>query len=380
MEIESLELKNNVFQILQPHQSENFSPQIVFLFGDTDFFKKPEYYQKIRECYPDADIIGSSSSGNVMGVEVSQSPIIALAVQFKKARVKLVSIDFQNNYDLNVLEEQVTQAIAELDQPDLKQLFVLSDGLTMNGSDLVGCINKVTDVPVTGGLAGDGARFQETWVMANDVPKQNRVAILGFYGDSLKTSYGCYAGWSEFGAERYITKSDRNVVYEIDNQPALDLYKKYLGDYAADLPNSGLRFPLSIKKEGDDSEIIRTLLAINEEDKSITFAGNVPEGYRARLMKPDLDVLIDGAGIAAQNVEQANNSQALGLVVSCVGRKIIMGQMVEEELEAVEEILGNNVQLCGFYSYGEISPMNIDGSACSLHNQTMTLTTIYEDI
>lgn len=379
MEIETLELVDNDFKIIEPHSSADYKPQVVFLFGDTKEFKNPQHYSNIRQRYPDANILGCSSSANVLGVEVSDASIVATAVQFKSARVKLISLDFKPGYNPQDLEEKLAKSISDLNEIDIKHLFVLSDGLSMNGSDLVKGINKAAIVPVTGGMAGDGDRFQETWVIANDIPKQNRIAILAFYGDSLTTSHGCYAGWSEFGAERVITKSKNNVLYEIDGQPALDLYKTYLGDYAQDLPNSGLRFPLSIKEHDSDTEVIRTLLGVNEEDKSITFAGNVPEGFRARLMKPDLDVLIDGAGVAAQNTIKGNDLLALGLVVSCVGRKIIMGQMVEEELDAVDDILGSQVQLCGFYSYGEISPLNNNDISCSLHNQTMTLTTIYED-
>ncbi len=379
MELETLELVDHHFKTIQPHSSEYFSPQVVFLFGDTDVFKQPQYYSQIKQRYPNADILGCSSSGSIQGVEISQSPIIATAVQFKSSRVRLASLDFEPGYTAEVLESAVAKVISDLQEDDIKHLFVLSEGLSVNGSELVSGINKVARVPVSGGMAGDAGRFQETWVIANDIPKQNRVAILAFYGDALTISSGCYAGWSEFGAERLITKSDSNVVYEIDGQPALDLYKDYLGDYADDLPNSGLRFPLSIKAEASDPEVIRTLLAIDEVGKSITFAGDVPEGYRARLMKPDMDKLIDGAGLAAKEVEQANKLPALGLVVSCVGRKIIMGQMVEEELDAVENVLGSNVQLSGFYSYGEISPTHKETVDCALHNQTMTLTTIYED-
>jgi len=205
------------------------------------------------------------------------------------------------------------------------------------------------------------------------------VAAVGFYGEGLTISSGCYGGWSEFGAERRITKSAGNVLYEIDGEPALDLYKKYLGHYASDLPNSGLRFPLSIKAKESDPEVIRTLLGIDEATKSIIFAGDVPEGYFARLMKPDIDVLIQGAGQAAEAIARANTKPALGIIVSCVGRKIVMSQLIDEELEAVEEILGRNVQLAGFYSYGEIAPFENDLRTCELHNQTMTLTAIYEE-
>lgn len=379
MLVETLNLIDGTWHTVKSSGAENFNPDIVFLFGDTDVIKVADYYQSIRQIYPEAIIVGCSSSGNILGVEITNSPLIATAVQFKSARVKLGILDFSELDSTEEVENQVANIVSELEEADLKHLFVLSDGLNMNGSRLVSGLNQVAQVSVTGGMAGDGARFQETWVVANDEAKQSRIAVVAFYGESITISHGCYGGWSEFGTERIITRSDGNVLYEVDHQPALDLYKEYLGEYASDLPNSGLRFPLSIKQNDEDPEVIRTLLGIDETTKSITFAGDVPEGFRARLMKPDIDVLIDGAGLAAKDVNQANTKQALGLVVSCVGRKIVMGQMVEEELDAVEEILGDNVQLTGFYSYGEISPVLKGDVVCSLHNQTMTLTTIYED-
>jgi hypothetical protein len=227
-------------------------------------------------------------------------------------------------------------------------------------------------------MAGDGARFLETYVIANNIPTQRTIVAVGFYGNSLSVQSGCFAGWSEFGTQRTITKSDGNILYEIDGQPALDLYKKYLGEYASQLPNSGLRYPLNIKENDDSHEIIRTLLSINEEDKSITFAGDVPTGFKARLMKPDIDELIEGAGKAAEVIKKVNDKTALGLIVSCVGRKIVMNQLIDDELEIIQEILGDNVHLIGFYSYGEIAPFQDNLSTCELHNQTMTLTTIYE--
>lgn len=303
--------------------------------------------------------------------------MVASAVHFEKSRVAVHSVDFQENDDVKEISMELVQ---KLPQEDLKHIFLISDGLNINGSELVKGVNAVlSGVSVTGGMAGDGARFQETWVLCDDAAKQNRISVVGFYGDALHISSGCFAGWSEFGTDREITKSIGNVLYEIDGEPALDLYKRYLGEYASDLPNSGLRFPLSIKEKEGDPEVIRTLLGVNEEEKSITFAGDVPTGFTARLMKPDIDVLIDGAGEAAKDIEIYNDKRALGLVVSCVGRKIVMDQLVDEELESIGDILGENVQLIGFYSYGEIAPFVQNRLHCELHNQTMTLTVIYEE-
>lgn len=349
---------------------------LVLLFGDADTLKSESVFDELKKLYPNAQIIGASSAGNILGSEVRSSPVIATAVQFQKGHINTATVDFSVGDDIEGISEQL---ISQLLEEDLKHIFILSDGLNINGSALVRGINKITEkISTTGGMAGDGNRFQETLVISNAPAKQCRIVAVGFYGEGFSISSGCFAGWSEFGGDRLVTKSSGSVVYELDNAPALDVYKKHIGSYADDLPNSGMRFPLSIKLKKDDPEVIRTLLDINEEDKSIIFAGDVPEGYTVRLMKPHIDMLIDGAKMAAEEVNKVNKNQALGLVVSCTGRKIIMNDLVEEELETLEEILGKNVQLAGFYSYGEIAPFSNDLFTCELHNQTMTLTAIYE--
>ncbi|OHE09305.1 MAG: hypothetical protein A2513_04025 [Sulfurimonas sp. RIFOXYD12_FULL_33_39] len=369
--------KNGNWKYVSDNIEKKEDADIVFVFGDTDIIKNKDTFYKIKSSYPNAHIVGSSSSGNILGKEISKNSLVMTAVEFESSKVEVCSVDFT---DSTTLEELSSELVDKLSKDGLKHVFVLSDGLKVNGSELVRGMNaSLHGVHVTGGLAGDGARFQETFVLSDDEAKEGRIAAVGFYGKDLKISSGCFGGWSEFGTYRTITRSEGNVVYEIDGEPALDLYKRYLGQYADDLPNSGLRFPLSIKKESNDPEIIRTLLAIDEDKKSITFAGDVPNGYSARLMKPDIDKLIDGAGKAASEITIANSKPALGLVVSCVGRKIVLGQLIDEELEEVGNILGDNINLVGFYSYGEIAPFKKDKMRCELHNQTMTLTAIYED-
>lgn len=350
--------------------------QIVFLFGDTDVIKDPVHVKEMKKLYPGAHIVGASSSGNILGPQIVTAPLCATVLYLERSNVAVSTVTLTSE---DSIEERAKMLVAQLPKEGLKHIFVLSEGLLINGSQLVRGINAVVDgVSVTGGLAGDGARFEHTYVIGDGEPREQCITAIGFYGEALTISSGCHGGWSEFGSVRTITKSRDNVLFEIDGEPALDLYKRYLGDQAKELPNSGLRFPLSIRADQHGPEVIRTLLTVNEAEKSITFAGDVPEGYSARLMKPDLEVLIDGAGIAAEEIERANSRTALGLVVSCVGRKIVMNQLIDDELEAVEEILGENVQLSGFYSYGEIAPFSEDIRSCQLHNQTMTLTVVYE--
>ncbi|MDD5723087.1 MAG: FIST C-terminal domain-containing protein, partial [Syntrophales bacterium] len=234
------------------------------------------------------------------------------------------------------------------------------------------------NIAITGGLAGDQGRFKKTYVMANGPGKPKNLALIGLYGENLEAGYGCFAGWAEFGVDRIITKSEGNIVYEIDEQPALALYKKYLGDFSEELPASGLRFPLSIRKKEKDHMLIRTLLGIDEEKQSLTFAGDVPEGSISLLMKGNIDDLINSAGEAAKEAKLPGSNRGLAVVISCVGRKLLMDQMTAEELEAVQEQLSDSTWMTGFYSYGELAPYNKIVKHCYLHNQTMTLTTIRE--
>lgn len=377
MELINLVYDNNWLVKEGDLKNEDYSKaNIVFLFGDTDIIKDEKRYLELVQLFPSAKIVGCSSSGNVLNSQLSQYPLVATAISFESSWVEISSINFNEGDDIEKLSENL---INNLPKENLKHIFLMSDGLLINGSALTRGINKINKfTTVTGGMAGDGARFLETYVIANNIPTKRTIVAVGFYGEKLCIQSGCFAGWSEFGTQRTITKSSGNILYEIDGQPALDLYKKYLGEYASELPNSGLRFPLNIKENDDSSEIIRTLLSINEEEKSITFAGDVPTGFKARLMKPDIDELIEGAGKAAEVINKVNDKTAFGLIVSCVGRKIVMNQLIDDELEIIQDILGDNVHLIGFYSYGEIAPFQDNLLTCELHNQTMTLTTIYE--
>lgn len=349
------------------------SANLVMVFADHDFFHGEACFNDLRQRFPQAHIVGCSSSGSIGGVEISDGDVVATAVKLERSSVRLVSVDMVEGVSAS---EAGAQLMKSLQGESLHHAFVLSDGLHVNGSDLALGLNH-TNIAVTGGLAGDGTRFGKTWVMADAPARSGRIAALGFYGDVTVKS-GCFAGWEEFGAERVVTRSKDNVVFEIDGEPALKLYKKYLGEMADELPASGLRFPLSIQASKTDAPLIRTLLAVDEAAQSLTFAGDVPTGYLCKLMRTNLDSLIDNAGMAAQAAQAATQDvNGLCLVVSCVGRRLVMGQMTEEELEIVRDRLGEATAITGFYSYGELAPFS-DVMHCQLHNQTMTLTTIYE--
>lgn len=352
--------------------------QLVLAFGGRSVLSDPTRLNELRELAPEAHVIGCSTAGEICGQHVLDDSLVATAVEFERSDVAVQRIRLSDCKDSLDAGERLA---ASMDPLGLSHLFVLSDGLGVNGSELVRGISRCLPegVVVTGGLSGDADRFEKTLVLADGVAETDTVAAVGIYGKDLRVGYASLGGWDPFGPERVVTRSDHNVLYELDGQSALELYKEYLGDYAADLPASGLLFPLAVRTEGSEQPIVRTILGVDEEHKSMTFAGDMPEGAVARLMRANFDRLVDGAAGAAETSRHAlgGTSPDLAILISCVGRKMVLKQRIEEEVEAVRGIVGDHTVVTGFYSYGEISPFT-PNARCELHNQTMTITAFSE--
>ncbi len=350
----------------------------VLVFGAPDCLARKPVLDAIRADFPGALITGCSTAGEICGTRVRDDSLTLAAVQFEDTRLELAVTELTggNSYDAGKM------LAATLCTSGLRHVLVLSDGLLVNGSELVKGLRDhlPADVAATGGLAGDGSRFQHTLVWAGGEPAPGRIAALGFHGERLRVGYGSLGGWDPFGPERLITRSSGNVLYELDGQSALALYKRYLGEHAAGLPAAGLLFPLALRQQNGSYDVVRTVLAVNEEDLSMTFAGDMPEGAHARLMKANFDRLIDGASDAARagHETMGGTPAELAILISCVGRKLVLKQRIEEEVEGVREVLGEGAALTGFYSYGEICPHGAV-TRCELHNQAMTLTTFSEN-
>jgi hypothetical protein len=352
--------------------------QLVLVFGDPALVTDKSLFTHIQQLFPAASIVSSSTAGEIINNEVYDGSIVVTAMQFEKTTTKCFVTNIHKHTNSYEAGKHLMQ---QLMAHDLQAVFVLSDGTNINGSELVAGLNEnnTHHISVTGGLAGDGARFIKTFVGLNQVPEENLVVAVGFYGNSLKIGHGSFGGWDEFGPERTITRSDKNVLFEIDGKNALDLYKEYLGPYKNELPGSALLFPLSLKEPDSDQYLVRTILGINDEAKSMHFAGNLPQGSKVRLMKANFDKLIEGSSIAAKNsfTTLSNSNPELAILISCVGRKLILQERTDEEVDAVKKIFAGKTAMTGFYSYGEISPLN-QLTRCELHNQTMTITTISE--
>ncbi len=358
------------------------APQLVLAFGSTKVLSDAKRYDEIKSFYPDSHIITATTAGEILGTEVSDDSIALTAVLFEKTELKFYQADITESSQSYEIGKSLG---GQLSAEGLQHVMVFSDGLKVNGTSLVHGLTESlpATVSVTGGLVGDGAAFKKTLTGLDQAPAEGKVVALGFYGDALRVGYGSLGGWDDFGPERLITKSKENVLYEIDNEPALALYKKYLGDKAKELPGAGLLFPMSLRlknPDGQEVEIVRTVLAVDEAAGSVTFAGDMPEGVYAKLMKANFERLIDGAAGAASMSAEAFTSMKpeLAILISCVGRKLVLKDRIEEEIEAVQSTLGDQAALVGFYSYGEICPTAATEKQCQLHNQTMTITALKE--
>ena len=350
---------------------------LVLCFASKKKLADATIYATVSKKFPGAQIAMCSTAGEIFHDAVHDDSLVAAAIQFNDTTVQTASVniaDFKNSYDA------AGALVKKLTSKNLVNILIFSDGNLVNGSELVKGLNDAAEnkILITGGLAGDSSDFKSTLVGLNQQPSEGNIVAIGFYGDKISVTHGSQGGWDTFGPEREVTKSSGNKLFEIDNKNALALYIKYLGPDADQLPGSALLFPLSVIIPGSPQPVVRTIISIDNEQRSMTFAGDIPEGSKVRFMKANFDKLTSAAAKAAQQTLLGKKTKpGFSLLVSCVGRKIILGARIDEEVEAVIESLGDETPVAGFYSYGEISPFN-EGGACRLHNQTMTITSFYE--
>jgi hypothetical protein len=373
----NIQYKENKWHNLE--SDDNDSIDVLLVFTGINLIENNNILLFLTNQFKNAKIISCTTAGEINQTNVDENSIICSAITLKKTPTEAV-IDNLKNYK-NSFEVGANLA-KKLNKKDLTHIFMLADGNLVNGDDLLTGIKSEigTNTQISGGIAGDGNRFQKTLVGLNEDCKEGNVVLLGLYGDYIQVGTGKKAGWDVFGPEKTITKSEGNFLHEIDGENALDMYKTYLGRYAKELPASALLFPISIKTKDHDFYIVRTILSIDNENKIMKFAGNLPEGSTIRFMKSNFDRLVfaaSEAGLEACESLGNKNIPELAIIVSCVGRKLVLANRIEEEVEAAVDCFPKSTNVIGFFSYGEISPQK-DDHISYLHNQTITITTFSE--
>ena len=356
------------------------SPEtLVLAFGARRYADHDQPLRELVAAFPQSAVIGCSTSGEIEGEQVDDDTVSVAVCRFEHTRLVTAITPIGGADDSGAAGARLA---AQLPPQGLRAVFVLSDGVGVNGTPLVAALARglPAGVQVSGGLAGDGSRFESTWVLAGGAARPGQVCAVGFYGDRLQVGGGHDGGWSDFGPLRRITRSQGNVLYELDGRPALDLYKEYLGKMADGLPGTALLFPLSIRcPRGSGEPLVRTILGIDEHSRSMTFAGDMPQGHEARLMRTTGEGLVNSAGTAIARATRGLPAAAASLVisVSCVGRRLVLGERTEEEVASLMDGAPPGAAHVGFYSYGEIAPGS-QGGVSQLHNQTMTVTVLSE--
>lgn len=350
---------------------------LVLVFGSRPtLLQSGSYFTSLQTLFPQAQIVICSTAGNIMQDRLTDDSITASALEFEATGIKAFE------YEIKGLNAYIAGAkiAASVPREGLNSLLVLLDAGNINAGYLLDGFNSVYEgkVPVYGGLAGDDSRFEQQVVGLNKLPESNKMVVIAFYGHQLKISHGSKGGWEVFGPERIVTKSEAHRVYEIDGKKLLSLYKDYLGEKAKELPSAALLYPICIKDVETGELVVRSIQKLNEEDQSISFFSNVAEGSVIQLMKASFDKLIDGAGAsAAESLRDGMNNPDFALLISCVGRRLVLGPKTEDEIYETIKVFGKETKTAGFYSYGELSPV-VGDKSCKLHNQTMTITTFKE--
>jgi hypothetical protein len=362
------------------NQVPSVSPEVslVFIFGHSRLSDSSTCFESVRENFPKAKILGCSTAGEISGTRVHDDSIVVSALTFASTQVISAGVDVDPNEDCF---EAGAKLARQLPADGLRHVIVFSEGLRINGSRLVAGLseNLPKNVGVTGGFAGDGDRLTTTHIWTDTGSKPCSVVAIGLYSSRLRVGVAVTGSWGPFGPDRLITRSRQNILYELDGRPALELYKEYLGKYAQGLPATGLMFPLEITGGSGQQRRLRAILGVNETDQSITFAGDIPEGSYSRMMIGHVEQMILGSGEAAKasRISLGEAVPQFSLLVSCNGRRMVLKQRVDEEVEAVNEYIGGQSVITGFYSYGEIGPAFGNGSV-DLHNETMVITHLAE--
>lgn len=356
------------------------SAQLVLIFGDMLLLKERKCFDEIAAAYPNAAICGCSTAGEIFDTQVNDHSLSIAAIKFDSTKIATA---YAKLNQFNDSFEAGNTLAGMLNTDGLSHVMVFSTSKGVNGSAFIRGItqNLPSKVALTGGVATDYNSFGDSVVVCDGIPDDNLAVAIGFYGEHLSVGYASCSGWDSFGPERLVTKSHENTLYELDGKSALELYKKYLGEYADGLPETALFFPLKLRSPDGNRGVVRSVCSIDEENQSIVSKGEIPVGYYARMMLANYDHLIDGAADAARLSCEAigEKEPGIAIVISCLARKMVLRQRVEEETEVIRETLGANTLITGFYSFGEIAPFTND-TQCEFHNQSITITMFQESL
>ena len=345
-------------------------PQAGLLYCGLNF----EYEILLEELYkeyPNIELIGGTTDGEIsstLGFEqgsVVLTLFVSDTVEIKAGIGKNLSKDI----DL-ATKSAYEQAFSKMDS-DVKFCFTVYESLTCSAVTVLESLKKLTgiEVSILGGLTADEWNMNKTFQFCNTEVLVDAIPVL-LFGGNINFSYGVASGWEPIGVKKTVTKVDNNIVHEIDNEPMLDFFNHYLGEYSTITSN----YPLAVfpDKEVHDKFYLRNPAGVIENSKSIAFFGDIPRNATVQLTEGTSDNIVDASQTAVNRAvsEFGNSKIECALVISCAGRCKVLGINTKKEIALIKKTLPENISISGLYGYGEIAPLS-KGTESQFHNSTI---------
>ncbi len=355
-------------------------PSILWVFSSASYDQQ-HLLEGIRTVAMDVPLIGCTTDGEISSAGLTDESVVILALASHDVRFHTAYVPFLSQ-DSFIAGRRIGEAFQNR---DCQYLQIFSDGLTGNAVRIIEGIQSVLgkNIIISGGTSGDGGRFLRTFQYLDDQVLTDSIVAVGFCGNfAVGTGIGC--GWFPVGTAKQVTRSEGNTLYELDGQPALQVYEKFLDRFASQLPAVGVEYPLGILgTSGDDEDhgyfLCRATMGVDRETGSIRFAGDIPQGAMVKMTMGNENDVVDAArkaaGKALASLKQTSGKiQAKAIFVySCMARKIVLGSRTGEEIAVIRKIVGDDVPIIGFYTYGEYAPSGKQNQS-HFHNETVTLT------
>jgi hypothetical protein len=377
MKIDHFSISVDTIVYTRQHIEIKEKASFILIFTSRTLLESPGWLALVFEKYPNVPVISCSTSGEIYESELQEESISCLAIELEKTAVHISTEQVPEGADSLRSGESLGSQLSA--RKGLKHAVVFSDGWQVNGSELITGMykNLPEGATVSGGLAGDGANFSKTLVGLNDIIRQGMAVAIGLYGSKLEVGFGAHGGWNEMGESLTVTQAKAREIMSLDGKNALTLYKQFLGKDASGLPGTALLYPLAVNLPGADGTVVRTVYNVDELDGTISLGEPVPIGATVKFMRAKFNDLLKGVELAAVEAKKSIKAEAqLGLIVSCIGRKLLFDKRIEEEIAITQKALGSQAVMGGFYSYGEICPDK--KSLAELHHQMLTVTLFAE--
>lgn len=352
--------------------ADGFTPTLAIVFCSitqnrtelVDFFNEKK-----------VEIFGSTTAGEIIDSEVIEQSTVVMLLDINSTHYKLFSEASDNTY--KVANDLGLFAKASLTNPSV---LVISSGLTIDAEQIIkGFMDVDKTVPLYGGLAGDDLTMKGSFVFSNHFETSTGLIGLVVDGDKINVQGLATSGWDNIGIEKTITKSEGNIVYTIDDEPAVDVFVKFfqftesVDNTAEIIAQNFAQYPLQLTKENGNT-VLRAPLMVDIDSRALIFAGGIPQGSKVKFsVQPGFDLIEKTTERISALKPVMPEADAL-IMFSCKARHMALGPMTGDEADMIRGIW--NKPLIGFFTYGEIGTAK--DSVCDFHNETCSMVILKE--